>query len=332
MNALVRIQAVLIKELKQLKRDRLSFALIAGFPIIELLMFGYAINTDVRNIDIAVADQAGSSLSRELVADVARTQVVHIAASVATPGELEAGLKRGEWSAGLYLPHDFERRLARGGEPAAQLLIDGSDPTVFGVLRQLADMPFGLETAGQPATRDPVFALRAFFNPERRSQLNIVPGLLGLILTMTMVMFTAVAIVRERELGNLEFLINTPVRNAELMIGKLLPYVFIGLIQVSILVALGALIFDVPGARRNRRAVSCLAAVHCRQPGTRARHLDGNAIAVPGDAAQRLRAAAVRAAVGLHVSVRRYATRGAVDRRGPADDALHSPDPGNHVA
>jgi ABC-2 type transport system permease protein len=143
------------------------------------------------------------------------------------------------------VPHDFERRVEHGERPPAQLLVDGSDPIVLGASRGIAELPVRTRPVGAraaPAT----FEVRAYYNPERRSEVQIVPGLMGVILTMTMVLFTAIAIVRERERGNLELLINTPVRTPELMLGKILPYVAIGMIQVTLILLVGSLLFDVP--------------------------------------------------------------------------------------
>jgi ABC-2 type transport system permease protein len=160
---------------------------------------------------------------------------------------LEALLRRGEISVGLFLPYDFERRAAAGDRPAAHLLIDGSDPIVLAAARGLAELPLPRRGLPPESTgRAPVFEVRAFYNPERRSAVQIVPGLIGVILTMTMTLFTAIAIVREREHGNLEMLITTPVRTPELMIGKILPYMAIGLVQVTLILVLGSLLFDVP--------------------------------------------------------------------------------------
>ncbi|MEM1263481.1 MAG: ABC transporter permease [Pseudomonadota bacterium] len=240
-----RIGGILTKELKQLGRDRLSFALIASMPIMQLLLFGYAINTDVRYLKTMVVDAAGSHTSQALIQAVAETQVVEIIGFVATPQELEAALRRGEIAMGIAIPHDVDRRLERGDRPAAQVMVDAADPTLLGVARQLSGMPntFAATTAARQAD---IFETRAYYNPEGRSAVNIVPGLLGVILTMTMVMFTAVAIVKETERGNLEFLINTPVSNGELMLGKVLPYVGVGLLQVSLLIGIGRWLFDVP--------------------------------------------------------------------------------------
>jgi ABC-2 type transport system permease protein len=241
---LQRIVAVAGKEIRHLRRDRLTAGMIAGIPLMMTLLFGYAINQDVRHLKSAVADMAGTQRSRQLAADAQATQVIDIVRRAQSAAELEELLTRGEIAVGILIPSDFERRVARGQRPLAQLLIDGSDPIVFGAARGLAELPpLALrEPVGASAT----FALRPYFNPERRSPVHIVPGLCGVILTLTMVLFTAIALVRERERGNLELLITTPVRPVELMVGKILPYVAIGYIQVVLILGLGRLLFDVP--------------------------------------------------------------------------------------
>ena len=240
-----RLLAIFHKEFLQLLRDRLTFGMIVGVPLIQLTLFGFAINTDVRHLPGAVADAAGSHLSRQLIADIEASQVVDFDLRVNTPEELEALLDAGAIDIGLYLPPDFDRRVATGERKAAQLLVDGSDPIILGVGRQLQEVPLRFDT--QPAApRQSALELRNYYNPERRSAVNIVPGLIGVILTMTMVLFTAVAIVREKERGNMELLINTPVKPVELMLGKILPYVAIGLLQVSIILLLGWWLFQVP--------------------------------------------------------------------------------------
>lgn len=246
MKSLRRILAILWKEIRQLSRDRLTFGMIVGIPIIQILLFGYAINTDVRHLRAAVADQSNTELSHQLVADAAATQVVDILVRVATPGELEGLLRDGSIDVGIFIPADFPRRLQQNDRNAAQLLIDGSDPTILNAARQLVSLPFRYDTAASQPAREALFDVRNHFNPERRAAVNIVPALTGVILTMTMVLFTAVAIVRERERGNLELLINTPVKTVELMIGKIVPYIFIGLIQVTLIMLLGVFLFRVP--------------------------------------------------------------------------------------
>ena len=246
MISLPRLFAIMRKEIRQLRRDRLTFGMIVGIPILQITLFGYAINTDVRHLRAAVADQSGTQLSRILAQDAAASQVIDIAAWVRTPEDLEDLLRKGKISVGIYIPADFAARLQDKDRTAAQLLIDGSDPLILAAARQLTGLALRYETQPAPDPRPPLFEIRNYYNPERRSAVNVVPGLIGVILTMTMVLFTAVAIVRERERGNLELLINTPVKNVELMVGKIIPYIAIGLIQVSLILLLGRLLFHVP--------------------------------------------------------------------------------------
>lgn len=245
MNPLVRLFAVMRKELRQLGRDRITFAMIVGIPIGQILLFGYAINTDVRNLSAAVADQAGTHLSRQFVADLRHTQVLAIGEPAESPEELEGLLRTGKISVGIYIPHDFDRRVI-DSRPDAHLLVDGADPTILGVANQLVSMPVSFDTWNAAPAMQRSLEVRPYYNPERRTAVNIVPGLIGVILTLTMMLFTAVAIVRERERGNLELLINTPVSNTQLMVGKVVPYIGIGLIQLALIIGVGKLLFDVP--------------------------------------------------------------------------------------
>lgn len=241
-----RILAIARKEILHLRRDRLTGGMIAGIPIVMTLLFGYAINQDVRHLRGGYVDLAGTSASRQLIEDARASQVVDFVTVADASEQLEAMMRRGEISIGLYIPADFERRRAHGNLPLAQLMVDGSDPIVLSSARGLVEMPFVDRVqfrAGRPAK---LFELRPRYNPERRSEVFIVPGLTGVILTLTMVLFTAIAIVRERERGNLELLITTPVKSLELMIGKILPYVVIGYVQVTIILTLGVYLFDVP--------------------------------------------------------------------------------------
>jgi ABC-2 type transport system permease protein len=251
-DALSRVLAITGKEFKQLRRDRITFGMVVGMPLMQVLMFGYAINMDVRHLRAVVVDQSRTQLAREWTQDLEATQVIDVVARVASVAEAEALLRRSAVVVGIVIPEDFAARVAQAEQPAtsgsehppraiAQLLVDGSDPTVEGVARQLALTPLPGRSA-----RESAVAVRTYYNPERRSPVNIVPALIGVILTMTMVMFTAMAIVRERERGNLEYLITTPVSSGELMLGKILPYVVIGLIQVTLVAAIGKWVFAVP--------------------------------------------------------------------------------------
>ena len=246
MKWLDRLLAVAAKEVRQLARDRITIGLIVGIPTIQLLLFGYAINFDVRGVSTAVLDQSQTSLSRRLVGDLRATQVLGRLRQAGSDRELRLMMQRGEANVGIVIAPDVERRLADGKRPAMQILVDGSQPALENVAQGLATMPLQ-RRAGLPAAVRPVEILVAY-NPEKRTAVQIVPALCGVILTMTMVIFTASAIVRERERGNLELLITTPVSPGQLMAGKLLPYVVIGLIQTTLILTLGYWLFGVPVA------------------------------------------------------------------------------------
>ena len=255
MNALRRTGAIAQKEFRQLARDRLTFAMVIGIPLILITLFGYAINMDVRGLRAGIADQAGTQTSRRLIADLTATQVITPVRQASTAEELEAQLLRNEIVVGVFIPRDFERRLQDPNREAAQLLVDATDPLIPGIVAAIADMPFAVrDRAASPrliprtgrAQAGTLFAMRQYYNPEGRSAVMIVPGTIGVILTFTMVLFTSIAIVRERERGNLELLITTPVRTTELMLGKIIPYIFIGMLQVSLILAAGVFLFDVP--------------------------------------------------------------------------------------
>jgi ABC-2 type transport system permease protein len=243
--SLWRLIAVTRKEVLQMRRDRLTFAMIFGIPLMQIILFGYAINTDVRNLRTAVVDEADTHLSREFVARLNATQVTEIHERVATVAQLEDLLRSGEVSVGIAIPYDFDRRVADDTRAAAHILVDGSDPTIAGIADQLRNIPLRFDAMAEKE-RTPLIEVRPYYNPERRTPVNVIPGLIGVILMMTMMIFTAVAVVRERERGNIELLINTPVTSAELMVGKVLPYIFIGLVQLAVILAAGELLFEVP--------------------------------------------------------------------------------------
>lgn len=254
MNLLTRIGAITRKEFRQLSRDRMTFGMVVMIPLIQLLLFGYAINLNIRHIPAGVTDLANSSLSRSIVASATATQVVDLQRAYSSVQEAETAITRGEVKAVLVLPADLERRYndgqprsrREGGQALGQWLVDGSDTVVAGAIRGLGNLP--VHPVRPQAGRDevPNFDVVLYFNPEQRTAVNIVPGLLATILTMTMILFTSTAIVRERERGNLELLITTPLHPVELMIGKILPYILIGVLQTGIILGLGRLVFDVP--------------------------------------------------------------------------------------
>jgi len=248
-NMLRRIMAIAHKEFMHLRRDRLTFGMIAGIPLMLTLIFGYGINQDVRHLNAGVADLARTQASRQLIEDARATQIVDPEYSVDSTQALQALLRQGKVSIGIVIPPDFANRLVRGDRPAAQLLVDGSDPTLFASARQLSQRPFSTrtpKTSLDVARRPGTFSIRALYNPEGRSAVFVVPGLCAIILTQTLVLFTAASIVREKERGNIELLINTPVQTYELMIGKIIPFIVIGYIQITIILLLGVVLFNVP--------------------------------------------------------------------------------------
>jgi ABC-2 type transport system permease protein len=261
MKTLSRIQAIIYKEVTQLKRDKMTARMIVMIPLIQLMLFGYAINTNIRHIPVALVDHSNTALSRALVQTVSATQVITFTERYVTAEEAEAAIVAAKVRAALIIPHDLSARLVRSpsigrepppasdevtSRPIASWIVDGSDTMIAAAIKGLRGMPM-TELLRLPANRmTPTFEVALFFNPEQRSPVNIVPGLVAIILTMTMIMFTSAAIVREREYGNLEMIINTPVQPFELMLGKIVPYIFIGAIQVAIILGLGHVFFDVP--------------------------------------------------------------------------------------
>jgi ABC-2 type transport system permease protein len=246
-----RLRAVAVKEIRQLARDRVTFGMIVGVPLMQMLLFGYAINFDVRNIATVVHDQANSSMSREFLAQLRATQVVNVEYVTGSSAELDRLMREGRASMGVVIPHDFERRLQSDTRPVVQILVDGSQPSLSGVAGGIAQMPMlarhgqGPYAGGKRMTPRRI-EIRTLYNPEKRTAVQVVPALIGVILSMTMVLFTSGAIVRERERGNLELLIATPLGRLELMVGKLLPYVGIGLIQTTLILVVGSALFTVP--------------------------------------------------------------------------------------
>ncbi len=245
--ALVRIKAICAKEFVQLSRDKLTFAMVVMIPLVQLLLFGYTINTDVRHVPIAVVDQAQNQFSRLFIEDIKATQVVDVISFMRSPTELMHSVRAGQVSAGLVIPVDIEKRFHdQNNKPLAHFIVDGSDTVMAGALKSLGLFPYTPSGSQNISQMPTTIAVELLFNPEQRAALFTVPGLLGVILTMTLTMFTAIAIVRERERGNMELLIATPVKTIELMSGKIIPYVVIGLIQVCIILLLGKLLFQLP--------------------------------------------------------------------------------------
>ena len=240
------------KEFVQMRRDRLTLGIMIGIPVLQLLMFGFAIQTDVRRIPTVVLDESRTPASRDVIAAFANTGNFRIIAHLDGRPALDRALAQGDAQAAIVVPNDYARDLVRGTTATVQVIVDASDPlssqAAIGAAAGVAQMRnLAILTAASGRTALPVEArVRPRYNPGLRSPNYIVPGLVGVILTLTMVLVTALAIVRERERGTLEQLIVTPITKTELMLGKITPYVGVGLIQISVVLVLGRFVFNVP--------------------------------------------------------------------------------------
>ena len=248
-----RIAAVMTKEFIQLTRDRITYAMILLIPVIQLMLFGYAINSDPRHLPTAVLVQENTVFARSTLAAIRNSQFFDLTEVVRTPAELDRLIRRGDVQFALTIPGDFTRRVIRGDH--AQILVeaDATDPAATsGAVAALAALParvleHDLRPGLRPAAAPPFEVIvHPRYNPEAVTAYNIVPGLLGVILSMTLVMMTALGVTRERERGTLETLLATPVQPIEVMIGKLSPYVVVGLIQTVVILVLARLLFHVP--------------------------------------------------------------------------------------
>ena len=252
--SLRRILAVLAKEFVQLRRDRLTFAMMIGVPLIQLILFGYAINTDPKHLPAAllVADQ--SVFARSLVRALENSDYFEFVRHATSEAEANDLLVRGDVQFVISIPEDFQRELLRGQRPAVLVEADATDPVATGnalaALSSLSRTALMHDLKGPLASLaggEPAFELRVHrrYNPEGATEYNIVPGLIGTILTMTMVMMTAIAVTRERERGTLENLLSMPVQPFEVMLGKIVPFVVVGYIQVAVILLVGKLLFGV---------------------------------------------------------------------------------------
>jgi ABC-2 type transport system permease protein len=252
-----RIFAVMIKEFTQLTRDRLTYAMILAVPVVQLLLFGYAINDDPHHLPTAVYVQDDGRFSRSILSAMNETGYFRLAYSARDLAELDRLVEDGKAQFALVIPGDFTRRVVRRDHPQILVEADASDPAATGAaLAALAALPQQALShdlvgavappAGQAAPFEVVIHRK--YNPESITAYNIVPGLLGVILSMTLVLMTSLAVTRERERGTMESLLATPVRPIEVMIGKLAPYVLVGLIQAALILTLARALFDVPMA------------------------------------------------------------------------------------
>jgi ABC-2 type transport system permease protein len=243
--------AMVVKEFIQLRRDRVSFAMIVMIPVMQLLLFGFAINTTPRNLPTAVLLQEDSDLARSILKALENTAYFHFTREVHDVAEFDNLLLSGKVLFGVEIPRGFERAVRRGDHPALLVAADATDPIAagsalgaLGVVVQTA-LEHDLHTGDPPSVP---FEIRthARYNPAGSSRLNIVPGLVGTILTMTMLIFTALSVTREIERGTMESLLSMPITPVEVMLGKIVPYVLVGFIQATLIIGIGVLLFGVP--------------------------------------------------------------------------------------
>ena len=243
--------AMVVKEFIQLKRDRVSFAMIIMIPLVQLMLFGYAINTMPRDLPTAVLMQESSDLSRSILAALENTRYFKVTKLPRTEAEVDQLLSSGTVLFAIEIPANFERSVRRGDKPAMLVAADATDPvasgTALGALSQVLQTALSHDR-DVPASAAMPFEIRthARYNPAGATQLNIVPGLVGTILTMTMLIFTALSVTREIERGTMENLLSMPISPFEIMLGKIVPYILVGFVQAALIISIGVTLFKVP--------------------------------------------------------------------------------------
>src|SRR5438552_10951594 len=247
----LRSYAMVVKEFIQIRRDRVSFAMIVMTPVMQLLLFGYAINTMPRNMPAAVLLQEDSDLARSILKALENTTYFHFTREVHDVAEFDNLLKSGKVLFGVEIPRGFERAVRRGDHPSLLVAADATDP--IAAASALGSLSVVVQTAlehdlyaGDPPSLPFELRAHARYNPAAPSRLNIVPGLLGTILTMTMLIFTALSVTREIERGTMESLLSMPIRPVEIMFGKIIPYVIVGFVQAALIIGVGVFLFGVP--------------------------------------------------------------------------------------
>jgi ABC-2 type transport system permease protein len=246
-----RSYAMLIKEFIQLRRDRVSFAMIVMLPVMQLLLFGYAINTTPHNLPSAVLLQEDSDLARSILKALENTAYFRFLYEVHDVEDFDNLLKSGKVLFGVEIPRGFERAVRRGDKPALLVAADATDPVAASAA--IGSLGMVVQTAlkhdlyiGDPPEMPFEIRAHARYNPAAASSLNIVPGLVGTILTMTMLIFTALSVTREVERGTMESLLSMPIRPVEVMFGKIIPYVLVGFVQAFLIIGIGVGLFGVP--------------------------------------------------------------------------------------
>jgi ABC-2 type transport system permease protein len=246
-----RFWPMLWKEFIQMRRDRLTFLMMTGLPAIQLLLFGYAIQTDVRHLRTVVLDESRTAQSRALVTVMANTGNFDVIGNVASRDAIRIAIENGEANAALVIPPDYASDVMRGRTATAQMIVDAADPQSSAAAisgAQLAAQVRATQIVGERLRIAPPLDMRVrpWYNPAQRSAVFIVPGVIGILLTITMTLIAGIAVVRERERGTLEQLVVTPIGKTSLMLGKLIPFVVVGYVQMTVVMGLGKLIFDIP--------------------------------------------------------------------------------------
>jgi ABC-2 type transport system permease protein len=250
-----RFWAVVLKEFVQMKRDRMTFAMMIGIPLLQLVLFGFAINSDPKHLPTAILNADQGPFARTLVAAMQHSGYFQFTREARTEAEAARMLQLGEVQFVVNIPEDFSRRLIRGERPTLLVEADATDPAATGpalsAVRGLAENALDRDLTGPLArlrTRPGPLNIQvhAHYNPENITQFNVVPGLMGVVLTMTMIIITALAITRERERGTMENLLATPARPLEVMAGKILPYILVGYVQVTLILIAARYLFQVP--------------------------------------------------------------------------------------
>jgi ABC-2 type transport system permease protein len=243
--------AMLVKEFIQLKRDRVSFAMIIMIPLVQLMLFGYAINTNPRNLPTAVLMQESTDLSRSILAALENTKYFRVTQLPHSEAEVDELLASGTVLFAIEIPARFERSVRRGDKPAMLVIADATDPVASGTALGTLNMVLQTALSHDRAVPDKPtmqFEIRthARYNPAAVTALNIVPGLVGTILTLTMLIFTALSVTREIERGTMENLLSMPITPVEIMLGKIIPYVLVGFVQAALIIGIGVTLFGVP--------------------------------------------------------------------------------------
>ena len=245
--------AMLWKEFIQMRRDKFTLAMMVGIPSIQLVLFGYAIRTEVRHVPMVVLDESRTAESRQLIDVMRNTGNFDIVGMVQSRDEIRVRIERGSAHAALVIPPDYLRDIKRGRGATAQVIVDAADPlsssaaiSTASLAAQVTSLSILQESGAAPQTPPLDVRVRPWYNPDLKSSTFIVPGIIGVLLAMMLILITSMAIVRERERGTLEQLVVTPISKTALMLGKIVPFIVVGYVQMTVILVLGKVLFDIP--------------------------------------------------------------------------------------